>query len=123
MTYFLEGRPYSLKNSRRTITRGNRTMNVRNAKAEGWLQGARRALKDQHQGPLLEAQHRVSISVYYADRRWWLDQCAIAEAVFDALKGVVVPDDSPRYLAGLEVKPPKVSKQGRAHLEIELEAL
>lgn len=115
LTFRILGRPSALKNSR--ASRG--TYTVVNPQAKARLQDAKRQLREQHEGLTLKGCYDLEVRCYYADYRWWLDTDALLTFVLDALKGVVVADDKPKFLRDCTGRP-RLSRLKQTYIEIEL---
>lgn len=114
----LTGRPYATKNSRRLMN-GRSFMS---AGATKWMKDAKTQLRQQWKHEPSDAAHIISITIYYADGRHMLDVDNASSAVLDALKGIVIKDDKPKYVPDLHVRS-RQSRTGQAHVSITLEAL
>lgn len=109
----INSRVHSTKNSR-ALGNGSSFLN---AKARAWLEAARQELRAQHKGKPLEGCYCVQLVIYYTDGRWNLDVDNASAGVLDSLKGIVVVDDSPKYIARLEVESRR-SRQKKSYVEI-----
>jgi Holliday junction resolvase RusA-like endonuclease len=111
----ITGRPYSTKNSR-SLANGRSFMSKG---ATQWIANARKELRAQFSGDPLTGPYEVSVRAYYADGRHHLDLDNMCSAALDALKGLVLLDDSPRYICKLTASS-QVSRVGEAYMEITL---
>lgn len=113
--YVVSGKVHSTKNSRQNV----RGKSFINPKAKAWLKGARLELAAQHRGQPLTGCYQVDLRIYYADGRGHCDLDNASSGLLDCLKGIVVVDDSPKYIGRLTVES-EISRYARAHVEIVL---
>ena len=112
----INSRPYSTKNNRQLA----RKRSFINKVAKKALDEAKWGFKQQWKKKPSKEKHNIEISIFYKDKRSWLDPDNAAAFVLDALKGIVIEDDSPTYIGDLLVRSPELSRQGRAHIDVVL---
>lgn len=109
ITLVIPGRPRSTKNSRQVIRRGGQTRSVMSEAAAEWIHGARVEVRRQWRGRPLTAPAHVHVHVVFANRRSLPDGDNMVNAAFDAIKKIVVQDDSltciPTHAFSFEVTP------------------
>jgi Holliday junction resolvase RusA-like endonuclease len=117
-SYRIPDKVMSTKNSR-TLASGKSFIN---AKAQRWLDNARAELATQHRGDPLTGCYCLMVKIYYADGRGHCDIDNAVAAVCDALKTIVIVDDSPKYIGRLEAES-RVSRIGESYCEVTLRPL
>jgi Holliday junction resolvase RusA-like endonuclease len=115
LDFTLELRPRALKNSRES--RGKHT--VVNEAAAARLEQAKWHLNQQYKGEPLTGPYALFVTCWYSDGRSHLDADAVLTFCMDALKGVVITDDSPKHLPDVAAKS-RLSRVGKDTLEITL---
>jgi len=105
ITLTLTGRPRSTKNSRQIIRdrRTGRVRSVMSDSAEAWMTAAIIELRRQWKGRPSATRWNLTITLHYANYANLPDLDNAASAILDALKHVVVVDDSPKYIGTLTI--------------------
>ena len=97
--YKIMGRPVSTKNSR-VLGKGRSFMS---RPAQTAITDARQQLGLQHRREPLTGLYDVHIQVWYGNRAGHLDLDNASSFYLDALKKLVIQDDSPRYVRSLHI--------------------
>jgi hydrogenase maturation factor HypF (carbamoyltransferase family) len=108
LVYRIEGKVRPIKNSRRCIN-GKSVMSER---AHLWLASAKNQLAAQHQGEVLESQYDLEAIIFYSTLTYWLDSDNALSSITDAMKGIVVYDDAPKYLRRVSCEPRESTVDG-----------
>ena len=86
-----------IKNNREGIIRGGKIINVANKSSATSLQAARWKLRSQFKQKPLDYRVELIVQFYYENARV-PDTDNALNFVYDALKGIVVIDDKPKYI-------------------------
>lgn len=110
----INSKPFSTKNSRQ-LARGRSFIN---AKAKNAMRHAEAELAEQWQREPSKARWDLEVRIFYKNRASWLDRDNALSFVFDVMKGVIIEDDSDRYIANVFAPSPQVSANKEARIEI-----
>lgn len=119
-TLKINSRPASFKNNRQLTTRGGKLATLKSKYAIDMMNAAKWELKSQWKGePSIDCWD-IEIWFYYKDKKSWLDSDGAYAFVLDCLKGVVIEDDSYKYVGDTYLNRPRLSRNKKDYIEITL---
>lgn len=98
-TLTIPGRPKSTKNTRQVVKVRGRTKTVMSGPAAEWMEAARYEVRRAWRGRPLQTPVHIHIHAVFSNRRSLPDGDNVVNGVFDALKGLVIVDDSLAWIA------------------------
>lgn len=95
----IPGRPKSTKNSRQVVKVRGKVKTVMSGAACDWMARARAEVRRAWRGRPLQTPAHIHVHAVFSNRRSLPDGDNVVNGVFDALKGLVIVDDSLAWIA------------------------